>query len=214
MDLDGLPPITRLWAGSALALAVAEHVALVSPYQLFFSPRLVFARAQLHRLATCFLYFGPLGVDFLFHLFFFLRYSRMLEESHFAGRRADFVWLLLVASAALLALAPLATLPFLGSPLAFVLVYVWSRWNRHVRLSLFGVLVISAPYLPWSLVAFSWLINGSPKAAVGDILGVAIGHLYYFLVDVWPREVRSGGRNWLATPTLFARLIDGPRRDD
>lgn len=177
MDLDSIPPITRIWAGSAFVLALAEYTHLTSSYQLWFSPRLVFERGQFWRLLTCFAYFGPLGIDFLFHIFFFVRYSRMLEENHYAGRKADYVWLLIVSSAALLLLSPLATLPFLGSPLAFVLVYVWSRRNRHVRLSLFGVLIITAPYLPWSLVAFSWVLNGSPKAAVGDILGVAVGHL-------------------------------------
>lgn len=106
-----------------------------------------------------------------------MRYSRMLEENSFANRRADYLWLLLVSSTLLLILSPLATLPFLGSPLAFVLVYIWSRRNRHVRLSLFGVLVITAPYLPWSLVAFGWVLNGSAKAVAGDLLGVCVGHL-------------------------------------
>ncbi|PWN41175.1 Der1-like protein [Ceraceosorus guamensis] len=202
MDLDSLPPITRLWAFSAVGLAICEHIHLTSHYALWFSPHLVFSKGELWRLVTTFVYFGPLSIDFFFHLFFFLRYSRMLEENHFSGqKKADYVWLLIFCSAALLLLSPLVTpIPFLGSPLAFVLVYVWSRRNRHVRLSLFGLLVITAPNLPWALVAFSWLINGSPKAAVGDLMGIAVGHLYYFLVDIWPREVRSGGISLLKTP--------------
>lgn len=177
MDIESIPPITRIWAGSAIALAVAEHVHLVDQFQLWFSYRLVIQKFEFWRLITCFVYFGPFGIDFLFHLFFFMRYSRMLEESSYANRKADYVWLLLFSSALLILLSPLATLPFLGSPLAFVLVYVWSRRNRHIRLSLFGVLVITAPYLPWSLVGFSWLLSGSPKAAAGDLLGCCVGHL-------------------------------------
>lgn len=176
MDLDSIPPITRLWAGSALALALAEHVGLVSSLQLFLSFRLVL-RGQLWRIPTSLAYFGPFSIDFLFNLVFATRYSRMLEENHYAGHKADFVYLLLFSSFILVLLSPLVTLPFLGSPLGFVLVYLWSRRNRHIRLSLFGVLVITAPYLPWALVAFSWVLSGSYRAAVGDLLGIAVGHL-------------------------------------
>ncbi|UZJ51894.1 hypothetical protein CBS101457_001214 [Exobasidium rhododendri] len=202
MDLDSIPPITKVWAGSALLLALAEHVGLVSSLQLFLSFRLVL-RGQLWRIPTSLAYFGPFSVDFLFNLLFATRYSKMLEENHYAGKKADFVYLILFSSFALVLLSPLVTLPFLGSPLGFVLVYLWSRRNRHVRLSLFGVLVITAPYLPWALVAFSWVLSGSYKAAVGDLLGIAVGHIYYFLVDIWPREVKSGGRNLLATPAFL-----------
>jgi Derlin-2/3 len=176
MDLDSIPPITRLWAGSALALALAEHVGLVSSLQLFLSFRLVL-KGQIWRIPTSLAYFGPFSIDFLFNLLFTTRYARMLEENHYAGHRADFVWLLIFSSTILVILSPLATLPFLGSPLGFVLVYIWSRRNRHVRLSLFGVLVITAPYLPWALVAFSWVLAGSPKYVIGDLLGIAVGHL-------------------------------------
>lgn len=176
MDLDSIPPITRLWAGSALALALAEYAGLVHSVELFLSFRLVL-KGQIWRIPTSLAYFGSFSIDFLFNLIFTTRYARMLEENHYAGHRADFVWLLLFSSAVLVALSPLVALPFLGSPLGFVLVYIWSRRNRHVRLSLFGVLVITAPYLPWALVAFSWMLAGSSKHVVGDLLGIAVGHL-------------------------------------
>lgn len=194
MDLDSIPPVTKLWAGSALALAIAEHIGLVSPLQLFLSFRLVL-RGQVWRIPTSLSYFGPFSIDFLFNLVFATRYSRMLEENHYAGHRADFVYLLLFSSVVLVVLSPLVTLPFLGSPLGFVLVYLWSRRNRHIRLSLFGVLVITAPYLPWALVAFSWVLSGSYKAAVGDLLGIAVGHLCEWLcqIHLLGRERQTSG---------------------
>nr|UOP56995.1 putative der1-like protein [Thecaphora frezii] len=213
MDLNNLPPITSLWGALSLLTSLLEHTHLISSFQLFYTPTLVLRRFQLWRLVTTFLYFGSFSLDFLFHLFFFMRYSRMLEEDAQGtarGRgRATYVWMLLVCSTMLLLISPVVAMPFLGSPLAFVLVYVWSRRNRHVRLSLFGVLVVTAPYLPWSLAGFGWLINGSLRAVMGDLVGIAVGHLYYFLVDVWPREYKSGGINWLETPNILVRLIDG-----
>lgn len=116
----------------------------------------------------------------------------MLEENSFGGRtggRAAYVTLLLFAAICLLILSPLTAQPFLGSPLAFVLGYIWSRRNRHVRLSLFGLMVITAPYLPWSLVGFGWLLHGSLRAVVGDISGIAVGHLCKYTEE----DVVSGG---------------------
>jgi Derlin-2/3 len=95
----------------------------------------------------------------------------------------------------------MADMPFLGSPLAFTLVYIWSRRNPYIRLNFMGVLVFSAPYLPWVLLGFSLLI--SSQLPMGDILGIAVGHIYYFLEDVWPREPHSGGRRLLRTPRFL-----------
>lgn len=231
MDVGTLPPVTRIWAIGCVAVSLLEHVSVISSYSLFYSPALVFnlTRPQPYRVITSFLYFGEFGIDFIFHLFFFIRYARMLEENHYVGHTADFAWLVVVCGSLLLALGPLITppIPFLGSPLAFVMVYVWSRRNRHIRLSLFGILVITAPYLPIALCAFSWMITGSAGAVKGDLLGLAVGHVCecarkilnvlasspltnsphcsparadYFLADVWPKEVRSGGRQVLKTP--------------
>jgi Derlin-2/3 len=181
MDISSMPPVTRLWAFSSLAVSLAEHISLLSRYSLFYSPSLTFnlTSPQIYRCITSFLYFGEFGIDFLFHLFFFIRYSRMLEENHYAGHTADFAWLVVVCGSLLLLTSPLITppLPFLSSPLAFTLVYIWSRRNRNIRLSLFGVLVITAPYLPIALCAFSWILTGSAQAVKGDLLGLAVGHV-------------------------------------
>jgi len=50
---------------------------------------------QLWRLATNFLYFGPIGFNFLFNLIFTYRYCRMLEEGSFRGKTADFFFMFL-----------------------------------------------------------------------------------------------------------------------
>ena len=141
-----------------------------------------------------------------------MRYSRMLEESSFANKKADYFWLLLQSSIMLLVrfstfhffflvlwciydlqcLSPLFNLPFLSSPLAFVPIYVWSRRHPSTPISLFGLITITAPYLPIALVAFSWVLNGTWKAAAGDLVGCAVGHLGWFMRDVWTREMVGG----------------------
>ena len=61
---------------------------------------------QFWRLLTTFLYIGPLGLDFLFHAFFVLRYCRMLEEGKFRNSAEDFVMLFVFAIGWLWLIAP------------------------------------------------------------------------------------------------------------
>jgi Derlin-2/3 len=146
-----------------------------------------------------------------------MRYSRMLEESSFANRKADYFWLLFLSSLMLLVrllisaflpsstspshpqlfvlsqgLSPLFNLPFLSSPLAYVPIYFWSRRHPSTPISLFGLLTITAPYLPFALVAFSWVLTGTWRAAASDLVGCAVGHVGWFIRDVWTREMVGG----------------------
>ncbi|KAG5459544.1 MAG: Derlin [Olpidium bornovanus] len=141
----------------------------------------------------------------MFHMFFLVRYSRMLEESSFAGRTADFVWLIVVSASLLLGLAYITPLPFLGAPLAFTLVYIWSRRTPQVRLNFLGLFNFSAPFLPWVLLGFAVLLNNVFPTA--DLMGIAVGHFYYFFEDVWPSARESGGRRLLKTPAFLVRLF-------
>jgi len=212
MDLLDAPPITKAVMIGAVATSVAVQCHLVTPFQLFFTYRAAFENGQVWRIVTNFLYFGPLSLDFFFHIFFFMRYSKMLEENTFHGHKADYVWLLMVSSALLLLLSPLSPQPFLSSPLSFTLVYLWSRLNPSVRLSLFGVVTITAPYLPYALVIFSWALSNTWNAVIGDLLGITVGHFWYFFTRIWKEERSSGKRNWLATPTILTRILDGRER--
>ena len=40
------------------------------------------------------------GLDFVFHMFFLIKYSKSLEEGSFRGRSADFLWMLLIGQPA------------------------------------------------------------------------------------------------------------------
>ena len=83
------------------------------------------------RLFTNFFFFGAISLDFFFHMFFLVRYCRMLEEGSFRGRPADFLLMLLFGGALMCAVAPFINIPpFLGSSLAFMMVYVWARRNE------------------------------------------------------------------------------------
>lgn len=159
---------------------------------------------QLWRLATTFLFFGTFGFNFLFNMLFTHRYCRMLEENSFRGRTSDFVMMFVFGAFLMIVFAFFVNLLFLGKknkvPLVdamftciahtgqaftIMLVYVWARRNPYVRMSFFGLLTFQAPYLPWVLLGFSLLLGNSISV---DLLGMAAGHVYYFLEDVFPNQ--------------------------
>lgn len=128
----------------------------------------------------------------------------MLEESY-ARRTIDFVWLLMLASGALLVLSPFASDPFLGGPLSFAITYIWSRRNAGIEMSFLGLFNFSAAYLPLVLIGFSFVAYS--RVPTADILGLVVGHIYYFLEDVWPQNPSSGGKKFLETPAMLRRLV-------
>jgi Derlin-2/3 len=105
----------------------------------------------------------------------------------------------------LLLMSPFLSLPFLGTALSSSLVYIWSRRNPDTRLSFLGLLVFTAPYLPWVLMAFSLVVHRIvPK---DEICGVVVGHVWYFFSDVYPSL--HGGHRPLAPPAWWRRLFEG-----
>lgn len=55
------------------------------------------------------------------------------------------------------AMAPFINIHFLGSSLTFMMVYIWSQRNQHIRV-IFFFLPFPAPYLPWVLLGASALV--------------------------------------------------------
>jgi len=91
--------------------------------------------------------------------------------------------------------APFVNIHFLGSSLTFMMVYVWGRRNEHVRMSFLGLFPFTAPYLPWVLFSFSILLGNS---ATTDLIGIIVGHMYYFL-EGWCFALVLVNGSWCAT---------------
>ncbi|TDH13224.1 hypothetical protein EPR50_G00055150 [Perca flavescens] len=133
----------------------------------------------------------------------------MLEEGCFRGRTADFVFMFLFGGIAMTLFGLFANVFFLGQAFIIMLVYVWSRRHPLVRMNFFGLLNFQAPFLPWVLMGFSLLLGNS---IVVDLLGISVGHMYYFLEDVFPNQ--PGGRKLLMTPDLLRAMFDRPQDPD
>lgn len=77
-----------------------------------------------------------------------------------------------------------------------VIVYVWSQYYRHQNVSFLFGLRFKAIYLPWVLCLFDFLSN---KSIIDSMIGILLGHLYYFLEVIYPTA--RGGLKLLKTPS-------------
>ena len=200
----------------AILASVACYLDFLSPLSMYYNLDLVLYRGQYWRLLSSFVFFGSISIDFMFHLFFVIRYCRLLEEGHFRGRTADFVWMLFIGITLMLILAVsvsmFSKIRFLGHSLSFMMVYIWGRdpINLDVQMNFLGLFPFTAPYLPWVLLLFS-IVIGNPIET--DLLGIVVGHIYYFLDVVYPlvatrRGWSEGYRNILITPAIIKYLFN------
>lgn len=210
-----MPVVSRMYLTASVLTTAACALDLISPFHLYFNLSLV-REGQVWRLFTNFLYFGNLSLDFLFHMYFLVRYCRLLEEGTFRGRTADFIFMIFLGASMITCIAPFVrpSIPFLGSSLTFMMVYVWGRRNEHVRLTFLNLFPFTAPYLPWVLLTFS-MVLGNP--ATIDVIGIVVGHTYYFLEFVFPVVAEARGwplRRLLHTPALLHYLCGTYHHED
>ncbi|KAL2620915.1 hypothetical protein R1flu_001120 [Riccia fluitans] len=206
-----MPIITRSYLTLSVLTTAGCALEVISPFNVYLNPNKVVRDWEVWRLVTNFFYFGKLDLDFLFHMFFLARYCKLLEETSFRGRTADFFFMLLfggslltwmfLGGAFLTSYLPIAEIYFLSNSLTFMMVYVWSKRNPNVQMSFLGLFSFTAPYLPWVLLGFSVMVASSPWV---DLLGMAAGHAYYFLEDVYPMMT---GRRILKTPAIIKALF-------
>jgi Derlin-2/3 len=119
------------------------------------------------------------------------------------GGTADYAFALMFAMAAILLTYPLVVWiapipPYFTNNMVYFVMYVWSKRNPTAQANIWGI-PMAGIYLPFAYLALT-VFMGNPYF---DLLhGLAIGHLYYFLVDVFPQVY---GKDILVTPHF---LID------
>jgi Derlin-2/3 len=143
---------------------------------------------------------------FLFRLVWLFQYGGSYEQTKFSHNTADAVTLIffLMTSTILIDfLIPPFRSYIHGPTLIFALIYLWSKQNPTAPISLFGLIKLQALYLPFAFMGITVLQGGSPFP---ELLGILVGHLYYFLTDVYP--VQSGsGRVLIRSPQWLLRRM-------
>uniref|UniRef100_A0A9L0K5D0 Derlin n=1 Tax=Equus asinus TaxID=9793 RepID=A0A9L0K5D0_EQUAS len=141
-------------------------------------------------------FFWPLGFGF-FNVF---RDCRTLEDGFFRAHKTNFVFLFLFGGVLMTILFFLAR----GQALMAMLKDVWSCCSPRVRVGFFGLLA----FWRHSCSGLSLLL-GNP--ILMDLLGTTLGHIYYFLEDVFPNKPE--GKRLLQTPSFLSLLPDAPKED-
>jgi len=208
---NGIPLITKCYFTACVLTTLAVHLQIITVLNLYLNFKLIFDKGEIWRFFCNFFYFVSFGLSFIFHMFFHVRQSSLLEESSFRNKPGDFMYLHLFGGFMLLFVewflwySSLFFSPpmFLGPSLSFFIVYVWARRNPLMRMSFLGLFTFNAPYLPWVILGFESLLGHSVN--LFDVLGILIGHLYYFLKDVYPK---ISGRELLETPRIFKYLLE------
>ncbi|KAJ2776855.1 hypothetical protein GGI15_004707 [Coemansia interrupta] len=202
-----IPVCTRVYMTAIFALTLAEQLDIVPATKLYYTPSRAFSRQEYWRLLTSFLYLGRFSFEWFLNMYFIVQYCRDLEEGSYLNRPADFCWLLVLLCSAILLVASLVSNPyFLAHMLVASLTYMWSRFYSHIFISFMGLLTMPAAYFPWVMLAFSLVIE--PGWPVFELLAIAIGHVFWFLAEEWPRRAESAGVTPLAAPAFLCRLLN------
>ncbi|KAA3673865.1 Derlin-2/3 [Paragonimus westermani] len=94
-EIANTPPVTTVYIATCIFLTFAVQMNILSPFQLYYNPSLILTKFQVWRLVTSFCFFGTFNFNFLFNILFAYRYCRMLEETWYSSKTADFIMLFL-----------------------------------------------------------------------------------------------------------------------
>ncbi|TBU13991.1 putative membrane protein [Ordospora colligata] len=194
-----IPPITRCMILAIGALNLLVCLEVISPYSLYYSP-LFLKKLEVWRVITTFMYFGRPTLDVFMHIIFLYRYSYMLES----GCRgiSEYFWLIVVISGVLFVISNIYSIPILGASFSATITYIWTKRNPRAMVQIFGFISFPAFYLPFILPGFTLISR--KFVSIDDVLGIFVGHLFYYFKDVYPRW----GRDALRTPCFIKKLFD------
>eukprot|EP00180_Rhodochaete_pulchella_P003904 Plantae.Rhodophyta-Rhodochaete_pulchella.ctg713.p1 GENE.Plantae.Rhodophyta-Rhodochaete_pulchella.ctg713~~Plantae.Rhodophyta-Rhodochaete_pulchella.ctg713.p1 ORF type:complete len:286 (-),score=42.18 Plantae.Rhodophyta-Rhodochaete_pulchella.ctg713:678-1454(-) len=199
-----MPPVTRTYVTIAVLTTTACALDMVERLKLHMDWQSVIYRYQFWRIFTNFFFFGEtLHIQFVFKMFFLYRYSKLLEINSFRGRTADYLFMLMFGGFLCLILAIyLTSVPYFSESLTMMIVYVWGRKNAQLVMNFLGLFNFRAPYLAWVFLLFNVIFHGNYKT---DLVGIVMGHIYYYLSDVYPSM--PGGSRPLRTPRVLLRIF-------
>lgn len=199
-----LPILTRIGLTTIFATTVLVQLEILNPSLIFLNWPMIINKLQVWRLLTPVCFFGQFSFQFLFQMYFFSSFSSKLEQNEIFNQPGDYLFFLIVQTLMLdtisLVLAWPNGFPMLGPSLVFAILYYWSRREPYAMLSFFSF-SIKGYQFPFCLIFFQLLIGGNIWM---DLLGLASGHVYYFLKEVVPQEY---GHTLIKTPSFLHTLM-------
>lgn len=206
---QALPFFTRYWFALSIFFPLVGRFGLLNPSYLILEYSAFIRHFQIWRPFTA-LFFYPLGpataFAYLLNLYFLYNYSVRLETGVYDGRPADYFFLLLFNWITIVIVALFSNTWLLMDPMILSVLYIWCQINKDVIVSFWFGTRFKAVYLPWVLFGFNFILRGG---GFDELIGIFVGHLYYFLKYKYPQEHR--GPDILQTPGILYEYFP-PRR--
>jgi len=188
-----LGPIAKgsVIAPSAIALAVSLGIA--PPFLFILIWDRVINDFEIWRLVTSAVFFGKFSFAFLMNVAMFVVYQRRHEED-FGPRLCDHVYMLTVLLTTLLTVSYFMDMMVLSFSLTMALIWIWCKRHEDAVLSVYGF-SFKGQHFPFVMLLVHLLLG---QSIVDDIVGIIVGHLFYFLKDMLPQ---TNGLRLLETPS-------------
>ncbi|GAB5585201.1 hypothetical protein Unana1_00101 [Umbelopsis nana] len=197
-----MPPVTRVLFTLGTLIPIAPVLGAASYDKMALVWPLVYRKAQLWRLVTCF-FLQAIDMSWPFFLYFLYRTSSQLEREVFLGRTADYVYFVMITGAIQLVTMYFFGYPSLCSGLMLALSYLWSQKYRGTMISFMFGLRFEAQFLPAVQIFFEWIsLRGSPPVVA--CVGCASAWIYDYFVTEYPR---AAGVRLLDTPNWLKRMF-------
>ncbi|XP_022119108.1 derlin-1 [Pieris rapae] len=206
---NSVPFFTRYWLAATIILSVLGRFGIFNYYYFILDFNLIFYKFQIWRPITAVFYYPispSTGFHFLINCYFLYSYSQRLESGMFAGKPADYFYMLLFNWLCCVLLGLFTGLPIIMDPMVLSVLYVWCQLNKDVIVSFWFGTRFKAMYLPWVLLAFNLIISGG---GILDIMGILVGHLAFFLLFKYPQEL--GGPSLLTPPAFLKQIFPDTR---
>jgi Derlin-2/3 len=178
-------PITRSITIVAFVMMVLTYFNVVDQIDLFFDKDVIFRNNEWYRFFTSLFYFGGMKLSTLSNIFGFVNFASKVESSIFSNRPAEY--LMFIAFAAVMNWISSIMFTgemFFGAALASVCFYYWSKHYADQSMQVMGIpFFIKSGYVPFIYVALAYT-RGGFQAMIPDLMGIIIGHIYYYCHDV------------------------------
>jgi len=201
--------VSICWFALSIVFPLLGRIGILKSYYMILNFELVVYKFQIWRLFTSIVYF-PLspqtGFHYLINLYFLYSYSTRLESGVFDGRPADYLFLLIFNSIALILLGFAMNLMLLMDAIILSVLYIWCQLNKDTIVSFWFGTQFKAMYLPWVLAAFNMILG---QGGLMEIIGIFVGHLYFFLMFKYPQDF--GGRRFITTPAFLYNYLPNRR---
>jgi len=199
-----LPPLTKIYWTTAVVLTILSTMGVLSYIYLLLEFGLVFDKFQIWRLFTNFFFFGNFSMGFIFQVVLLVRYVGMLEEKFGRDVHGTAAMLTMlsfgIVTTWLLAYFVLPVAFFYGPTIVFMCIYVWSRSDPFAEVVFYGF-SFKQWHTPFLFLGMGLLLGGD---LVLSCVGIAIGHLYYFMTDLVPK---NWGRTIIWTPEWMINFV-------